>query len=373
MAKSFKEIKGKAGDPRRDGSDTALRAVALRAENRDELVGLGGRKPLLTKNTKLVSVWKELLADDPISYSDPNQWRKPADVRPSSFPFCPRKYVLERLGLRMPSDFTISANFYTEIGKAVHYVAQNALARTGRLWGLWKCPNPNCSNPDPRKLTSAKPNFMPAACKHCKHDKLEYEEIRLEDEAIGLRGHTDGILVYKNYSGLLEIKSAGHDKVEKLLSLSDEDVSLLFQAEAPWYGYFHQASTYASLANMKFKGVIPPVTCVQYLIFSRDDPKTVASFTLEVPDLAWWTEIRARIVMAQEAKSLMIVPVGFAKNQADLDVMPSCRWCSHKDVCLQPEGKVRFSADALYSIQAKAALDEVLERERLWVASSEAT
>lgn len=368
MAKSFKEIKSQGSS----GGDPALRAVAQRADRNEDFVGLGSR-PVLTRNSKVEAVWKDLLSDEPINYSDPNQWRQAADVRPSSFPFCPRKYVMERLGLRMPSDFKVESCFYTEIGKAVHYVAQNALARTGRLWGYWKCPNPNCSNPDHRRITSKKPNFMPESCRFCGYEKLEYEEIRLEDEAIGLRGHTDGILVYKKHSSILEIKTSGDDKVTGLKSCSDEHVSLLFQTEAPWYGYWHQASTYASLANIKFAGQIPPVTSVDYLIFSRDNPKNVAAFTLNVPDMSWWREVRARIVMAQEAKSLLIVPQGFANDQTDISVLPSCRWCSHKEVCLQPEGKIRFSGDALYSIKARAALDEVLTKERSWVASSEAT
>lgn len=372
MAKSLKGIKTNTYRGR-DGSEHALRAIAERAERNEDFVGLGGPAPKLSRNSKIESVWKDLLGDDPINYSDPNQWRKPADVRPSSFPFCPRKYVMERLGLRMPSDFKVESCYYTEIGKAVHYVAQNALARTGKLWGFWKCPSPGCGNPDPRKITSKKPSFMPEACRFCEYDKLEYEELRLEDEAIGLRGHTDGIIVYKSYSSILEVKTSGDEKVTKLKGMSDEHVSLLFQTEAPWYGYLHQASTYASLANLTYPE-IPRITCVDYLIFSRDNPKNVASFRLEVPGFEWWKEIRARIVMAQEARQLLILPMGFAKDQNDIAALPSCRWCQHKDVCMNPGGKLRYSADALYSIEARTALDEVLTKERTtWAASSEAT
>lgn len=372
MAKSLKGIKAKSISSSYGSPDTtALKAIAERAMRNEDLVGLGSA-PKIERNLKLEAVWKDLLSDEPIDYGDPNRWREPADVRPSSFPFCPRKYVMERLGLRMPSDFKVESNFYTEIGKAVHFVAQNAIARTGKLWGFWSCPNPNCSNPDPRKFVSKKPNFMPERCRYCDLDKLCYEEIRLQDEEIGLRGHTDGIIVYKSYSSILEIKTSGDDKVTKLKSSSDEHVALLFQTEAPWYGYLHQASTYASLANLTFSQ-IPKVTCVDYLVFSRDNPKNVASFRLQVPGLDWWREIRARIVMAQEAKQMLMLPMGFAKDEHDISVLPSCRWCLHKDVCLNPGGKIRYSADALYSIEARTHLDEVLTKERAWVASSEAT
>lgn len=371
MAKSFKGIKSTSYQSY--GSETALKAIAERGLRNEDLVGLGSVAPVITRNIKMEALWKDLLSDDPIDYSDPNKWRQAADVRPSSFPFCPRKYVMERLGLRMPSDFKVQSNYYTEIGKAVHYVAQNAIARTGKLWGFWSCPNPSCSNPDPQKRTSKKPNFMPEKCRFCEFEKLAYEEIRLEDTSVGLRGHTDGVIVYKNYSSILEIKSSGDEKVSKLKSCSDEQVALMFQSEAPWYGYLHQASTYASLANLAFPQ-IPKVTCVDYMIFSRDSPNNVAAFRLEVPDYTWWKEIRARIVMAQEAKQLMIIPVGFAQDKNDIDKLPSCKWCQHKKVCLNPEGKVRYSADALYSIEARTALEEVLTKERdSWVASSEAT
>jgi hypothetical protein len=372
MTKGLKGIKAQVKGYRDDGSKAALTALAERAMRNEDFVGLGSAPPVIERNAKLESVWKDLLSDDPIDYSDPNKWREAADVRPSSFPFCPRKYVMERLGLRMPSDFRVESNFYTEIGKAVHYVAQNAIARTGKLWGFWSCPNPNCKNPDPRKFVSKKPSFLPESCKFCGFDKLAYEEIRLEYPEVGLRGHTDGIIVYKNYSSILEIKTSGDEKVTRLKSSSDEHVRLLFQTEAPWYGYLHQASTYASLANLTFPQ-IPEVKYVDYLIFSRDNPKNVASFRLSVPDMDWWREIRARIIMAQEARQLLILPLGFAKDQEDIGVLPSCKWCQHKDVCMNPGGKIKYSADALYSIEARQALDEVLTKERQWAASSEAT
>lgn len=369
MARSFKTIKAQSKKGRY-ADDAALQAVAARAEDKSELLGIGSR-PKLKRNAKLEALWKDLLADAPVNHSDSNNWRKPADVRPSSFPFCPRKYVMERLGLKMPSDFKVESCYYTEIGKAVHYVAQNALARTGRLWGFWKCVNPDCPNEDPRKIIYKKPRFLPEKCRFCEDDKIEYEEMRLEDTEIGLRGHTDGILVYKSHSSILEIKTAGQDKVDMLKAASEDRISLLFQSEAPWYGYWHQASTYATLANKTYPE-IPPITCVDYMIFSRDSPKSMASFTLPVQGLEWYREIRARIVMAQEARSMLIVPPGFAKNRADIDCLPTCKWCLHKDVCLQPSG-IRFAADALYDRHSREALDEVLEKERLWAVSSEET
>lgn len=347
-------------------------ALAARAKRGDDFLGLGS-EIVLDRNEKVEKVWGELLGDDPVGYSDPNRWRTPADVRASSFPFCPRKYVLERLGLKVPPDFTVESNFYTEIGKAVHYVAQNALARTGRLWGFWRCPNPKCSNEDPLRITSKKPGFMPESCRYCQHENLEYEEIRLEDEEIGFRGHTDGVIVYKSFSSILEVKTTGDDKITKLKGYSSEQLRLAFQTENPYYGYVHQASTYASLASLKFPQ-LPPMKYVDFLFFSRDNPKNYVSFRLSVPGTSWWGEIRARIVMAQAARAQHILPLGFARDENDLSVLPSCKYCLYKKACLEPEGKVRYNDDALYSIEAREHLDDVLKKERTrWAALSEAT
>jgi hypothetical protein len=270
---------------------------------------------------------------------------------------------MERLGLKMPSDFTVKANFYTEIGKAVHYVAQNALARTGRLWGYWKCANPNCSNPHPKKWFHTEPSFMPECCEHCGCKNHEYEEIRLEDPDVGLRGHTDGIIVRKTRSSILEVKTAGKEKIEQLRASDPEQLALLFQTESPFYGYGHQAATYATLARWAFPQ-IPPVTSVDFLFFNREEPTLTASVTLQVPDDRWYREVRARIVMAQYALREQIIPIGFATSKTDVDVLPSCRWCLHKAVCLEPQGKVRFEADALYDQQSEEALHKIMTRER---------
>lgn len=339
--------------------------VAAKALLKNEGLLKIGPAPFPKRNEKVEATWKALLSDPPISHSDPNNWREAADVRPSSFPFCPRRYVLERLGLKMPSDFDVQSNFYTEIGKAVHYVAQNALARTGRLWGFWSCARPTC-----RKKFSETPSFIPTkkVCPHCESNLFEYEEIRIEVPEVGLRGHTDGVLVFPNRAAILEVKTADHDKVEKMKGLSNEMLTLIFQTETPWYGYWHQASTYASLVRYIYPQ-LPPVTEVQYLVFSRNNPKTVAAFTLPVDvEAPWWKEIRARIIMAKKARDQGLLPVGFAEKPADLSALPSCRWCAFREVCLKPSGKVRYAADALYDRSAREALEQVLEKERTWEA-----
>ena len=139
---SLRQIKGQLNTREREQRKKTLAAVS-----KNEMMRLGTH-PVLTRNSLMEKTWKMLLSDPPVAHSDPNQWRSAADVRPSSFPFCGRRYVMERLGLTVPSDFRVESNFYTEVGKAVHYVAQNAIARTGRLWGFsWQRLSWPCSYP----------------------------------------------------------------------------------------------------------------------------------------------------------------------------------------------------------------------------------
>jgi hypothetical protein len=364
MTGSLKNIKARQVG-KIDGGLVAAKALL----NKEGLLKLGPR-PQVARSKKFEDTWKILLSDPPICHSDPNNWREPADVRPSSFPFCPRRYVMERLGLVMPSTFDVESNFYTEIGKAVHYVAQNALARTGRLWGFWSCARPSC-----KKRMDGPPTFLPEKkrCVHCDSNLWEYEELRVEVPEVGLRGHTDGVLVFKKHSDLLEVKTAAEEKVLKMRAMSDEMLTLMFQTETPWYGYWHQATTYASLISQLYPE-LPPVTGVQYMIFSRNSPKIMAAFTIPVAaEAPWWKEIRARIVMAQLARKQEVLPMGFAETQMDISSLPTCKWCTHKDVCLKPSGKVRYAADALYDTKQREALNQVLEKERTWEASSEET
>lgn len=294
-----------------------------------------GAPPRPTRNHKIEKTWQLLLDEPSVSYDDPNEWREAAAVRPSSFPFCPRKYAFPRLGLFLPNPFTVAGSFYTRVGSAVHYVTQNALARTGRLFGHWKCARPGCEHAFPL-------GFYPGTCPTCGTHKIDYEELTLRDDDIALRGHTDGLLAFKAYSSILEVKTAKHVNVEKLRAASEAELALTFQMTAPYYGYFHQASSYVSLIRRLCKtdpayAGIPYTTQVDFLIVSRDDPRMVAALTLPVPDDDhWYEEIKARVQIANAAVAERRLPEGFASTKDDLEKLPSCKWCEYKTVCLEP-------------------------------------
>lgn len=326
------------------------------------LTTLGGT-PIVDRNPNLEALWGKVLPTESVGYSDPNRWRPKADVRTSSFPFCPRLYVMERLGLAEKEMFDMKSNMYAEIGKAIHYVLQNGLAKTGRLWGRWSCANPECKRW--RKSNSTYPEGK--VCKYCKKNHCmttgrplwEYEEVRYEDEAIGFRGHTDGILVFKNYSSTLEVKSAGDKKVTMLKGLSPDALVNIFTSEVPWYGYLHQALSYAAFANQEYAkpGLIPPMKYVDFFVQSRDDPFNYVALRVEVPQDLWWNEIRRRVVLAQKALSLRIFPVGFARTNSDLATNPACMYCHGRQKCFSAATLVKNNGDALTSKKARLKIE----------------
>lgn len=308
--------------------------------------------PSARRNTVLEALWDKMLTGPNICHSDPNQWRKPALVRPSSFPFCPRFFAMRELGAIIPDDFTTRSNFFTEIGKGVHYVLQNGLAQSGKLWGRWKCARPGCG--EMRKGLSLFPRDK--KCKACGADKWEYEELTVAAPEIGLRGHVDGVLVWEegdtHYQSILEVKTADHDKVAGLKKLGGQDISQLFATEAPWYGYGHQARTYATLLREAYPEILDNIRFVDYFIQSRNDPDTYVSFRMNAgePEDQWWVEIRRRIVAAQAAVANRVLPVGFARNEKELSELPSCSFCEMKKDCLKPPKEVDYVSDELYKI-----------------------
>jgi hypothetical protein len=306
--------------------------------------------PAARRNKTLEDMWNKLLEGPNICHSDPNQWRPPPSVRPSSFPFCPRFFVMRELGAVIPDDFTTRSNFFTEIGKGVHYVCQNGLAQSGRLWGEWRCARPGCGKM--RKGVTLYP--FGKRCKHCDADKWEYEELTVADPEIGLRGHVDGVLVWEDgdhhYQSVLEVKTADHDKVVSLKKLGGSDISQLFATEAPWYGYGHQARTYATLLREKYPEVLTNILYVDYFIQSRNDPDTYVSFRMEAGVDDWWVEIRRRIVSAKESLAKKVIPVGFARNEKEIKELPSCCFCNLKESCLVPPKEVDYVSDDLYKI-----------------------
>lgn len=282
---------------------------------------------------------------------------------------------MERLGMKAEDDFKVLNNHYTEVGKAIHYVVQNAWGRSN-LWGLWMCARPSCPDRQKNRPRSTIPGFYPeeTECKACGSKKWEYEELTIYDPKIGLRGHVDGVLLYEDWASILEVKTVGDEKLAKLKKTSKADMAKMFFAMSPWYGYWHQASTYATLVQKRYRN-LPPIKQVDFFIQSRDNPKNFVVFTVPIPqDHSWYGEIRSRVLMAKEALEYGCIPRGYGSTKEELDDLPTCTWCKFKDGCLKPEEHIEFEIDALHDDEVHSELVTIQKQEKKkWVESYEET
>jgi hypothetical protein len=171
----------------------------------------------------------------------------------------------------------------------------------------------------------------------------------MADPALGLVMHTDGLLVYPKRQLILEIKTAADSKVNYLKAQPPSVLEDLFSTTVPWYGYWHQASTYAAHARYAFKD-LKNLNDILFVVQSRDNPDNFATIEVGVIEDIW-LEIRADITMARYALQKGILPRGLAKSEEDMKTNPACRWCDHKKTCLEEfgDGYVDVKYDALFS------------------------
>lgn len=302
----------------------------------------------------------KLLDGPTVNYSDWNLWNpKPPDVRPSSFPFCARRHIGQQLGPGEDSDFTVRSCFFTGQGTAIHAVSQNAIARTGQLFGFWTCARPSCE-----KLFSKEPGFLPALrkkrCKHCDSEFFNYHEIEMADESLGLVMHTDGILIAEDHQATLEIKSAADDKVTFLKHQSQSTLEDLFATTSPWFGYWHQASTYGSHAEKAYPKLLTNLTHILFHIQSRDKPHNFVNIRVNLLRKVW-RNIRADVRMAQYAKEKRILPMPIVKSETEIKTNPACKYCMYKEDCFSPklgDDYVDCRTDALFDKKARKQLQQ---------------
>ena len=99
--------------------------------------------------------------------------------------------IQERPNLRLLSIF--------DEGHAIHAKWQNWFYEMGNLHGKFKC------------LACGQITWgtSPSNCEHCDHTRLEYAEVTLFDDALRIKGHTDGWIKGIGDDCLIEIKSIG--------------------------------------------------------------------------------------------------------------------------------------------------------------------
>lgn len=320
---------------------------------------------LVARDEELEDKWKAMLEEPSVAYSDPNRWRPAPDFRPSSFPLCPRRYVIQKTSPPEPDEGSVRMNFYTETGIALHAVVQNAFGRSGGLWGFWQCARPGCGA---FWKAMKRPTFSPMTkgkkCRNCGSAYFNYHELRLTDDPINLAMHTDGVLIERSGISILEVKTTDEKKVRYLRACSTKELDDLFHSTPPWFGYLHQATTYAVHARYHYPKKLGKLDRIRFIILSRNHPQDFVCVSVKVPDDLLWQEIRSQIVMTKWAWENRVLPVGFARKPSDMKVEAACRWCDYKDVCLEKkaDGLADVKSDALFNEKTRAKLEEVKKR-----------
>lgn len=174
--------------------------------------------------------------------------------RASGLPACPLQHVWsvldQEIGRLPRRPWGFLADFYTEVGTAVHTVTQRWLGRLGLLYGPWVCT---------RCGARFDPALGPVRCFDCDVE-AEYEEFSFDGEP---SGHCDGLLrvpgvtTEPNQFVLLEIKTTSATRLDSVIL-----------PNGPPYPYQLQTTNYAyRLGKMGYT-----ITDVLFLFIPRDSP-----------------------------------------------------------------------------------------------------
>lgn len=130
----------------------------------------------------------------------------------SNFPYCVREHFIYTY---LPEDKRplegngFYKDFFTNQGKIIHTVIQNALGRANLILGDWVCANDRCNNRDVIKMQVGAPK-----CSSC-NNFMSYQELSLNRDLFnGMGGFIDGLL--PSYNAILEIKTKSKYALEKL-------------------------------------------------------------------------------------------------------------------------------------------------------------
>jgi hypothetical protein len=187
--------------------------------------------------------------------------RKP-EIRTSSMPFCPIKYVLSYSDNE--NSFSYKFDFYVSIGTIGHEVVQRwfPIANPNLMFGNWYCRR--CR----RTITMT---TGPVECPGC-HERMEYKELSLHIPDAPATGHCDGIIFEKEVEPFSEIK-----KVDAwVLELKTTSRWGCMNLTAPYLGADLQATMYVSTLRKIFKKIDYgiDINFKGYIIkyFARDNP-----------------------------------------------------------------------------------------------------
>lgn len=264
------------------------------------------------------------------------------EERASSFPICPRKYVIYR---RLPPqqrpfvDDSFVSDSATLQGTALHLALQKWFGIEMRqyAYGDWECPK--C-----RKVRRHRRGVQ--VCKNC-GGEMTYREFNIvPNRHVLFTGHIDMILWYRDVSFLIDFKGSSLDKIKDI------------QMNGPEYKHYLQTNAYANAVNLGGQrvGKLRKIDKIVIIYVDRGKP--------------WWTwwpvqmpvskrvfrETTALIKKGHQSILDEVVPRGLCDSPYDY----GAKYCEVRDICFSPLVDTKLS-DTVYPLDTTSQ-DRKLER-----------
>lgn len=238
-------------------------------------------------------------------------------LRASSFPICPRAYVIYRrlpVRKRPRREETFIAESSAWMGTALHLALQKWFALEGQLHGNWVCVH--C------KLIRRHCTGM-QKCQKCGREMVYHEYAIKRTKSVPFTGHIDGILRTRTCNYLIDFKGSSLDKIRN------------FRADGrPKESHYLQINAYANVVNDNLAeyGLKEKLRKIIIIYVDRGTPwKTW--LPLQVPiNRQVYNDVLGRIRLAQECLKTGKVPRGLCTAPSD-DYAKYCPW---RTVCFSP-------------------------------------
>lgn len=253
------------------------------------------------------------------------------EERASSFPICPRKYVIYR---RLPpkqrpfTDDSFVSDAATLQGTALHLALQKwfGIEMKQHAYGNWECPV--C-----RKVRRHRHGVQ--ICKVC-GDEMVYREYAIVPTSdVLFTGHIDMLLWYRDVNFLIDFKGSSLDKIKDL------------QNNGPEYKHYLQVNAYANAINLGEQNVGSLQRIDKLVIIYVDRGK---------PWWTWWPvqmpvskrafrETTALITKAHQSLRDETVPSGLCCSPDEY----GAKYCEVRDICFSPLIETKLS-DTVYPL-----------------------
>jgi ribosomal protein L37AE/L43A len=266
-------------------------------------------------------------------------------LRASSFPICPRAYVIYRrlpVSKRPRREETFIAESSAWMGTALHQALQKWFGLEGQLHGNWVCVH--C-----KKIRRHQTGMQ--ICSSCGLEMVYHEYAIACTKDNPFSGHIDGILhTPDNY--LIDFKGSNLEKIRE------------YKADnKPKESHYLQVNAYANYVNDHLAdfGLTEELKKIIIIYVDRGAPwKTW--LPLQVPiSRRVYKEVLGRIRLAQECLTTGRIPRGLCVDPAD----SYAKYCPWRTVCFSPAIDGILSRD----VEIEGKHQEVSEHELLLLAS----